>query len=141
MRRAEVETAIKELQSILRNDPGKKVGIITFYSAQARAMLEEMQQFLDEEQKRLVEVGTVDAFQGKEYDYVILSAVRSNEIKNDPQKSVGFLVKPNRLCVAFSRAQRQLIVCGDPNTLQQIEPFDKLMNLCKTGKEGLYREC
>lgn len=103
--------------------------------------MEEIQKFLDEEQKRLVEVGTVDAFQGKEYDYVILSAVRSNEIKNDPQKSVGFLVKPNRLCVAFSRAQRQLIVCGDPNTLQQVDPFDKLMNLCKTGKEGLYREC
>lgn len=141
MRRAEVETVIKELQSILRNDPGKRIGIITFYSAQAKALLEEIQKFLDEEQKRLVEVGTVDAFQGKAYDYVILSAVRSNEIKNDPQKSVGFLVKPNRLCVAFSRAQRQLIVCGDPNTLQQVDPFDKLMNLCKTGKEGLYREC
>lgn len=141
MRYAEVETAIKELRSILRNDPGKRIGIITFYSAQAKAFLEEMQKFLDEEQKRLVEVGTVDAFQGKEYDYVILSAVRSNEIENNPQKSVGFLLKPNRLCVAFSRAQRQLIVCGDPNTLQQIEPFAKLINLCKTGKEGLYREC
>lgn len=141
MRRAEVDVAIKELQNVLQNDPGKRIGIITFYSAQAKALLEEMQKVLDEEQKRLVEVGTVDAFQGKEYDYVILSTVRSNTIENDPQKSVGFLLKPNRLCVAFSRAQRQLIVCGDPNTLRQIEAFDKLMNLCRAGSGGLYREC
>ena len=141
MRRAEVEAVMRELRTILRNDSGKTVGIITFYLAQVKALREETQEFLDEEQKRLVEVGTVDAFQGKEYDYVILSTVRSNKIENDPQKSVGFLVRPNRLCVAFSRAQRQLIVCGDSGTLRQIEPFDRLINLCRTGKEGLYREC
>ncbi len=141
MRRAEVDVIMRELQSIVRNDPGKKIGIITFYSAQAKALIDGIQNILDEEQKRFVEVGTVDAFQGKEYDYVILSAVRSNRIENNLQRSVGFLAKPNRLCVAFSRAQRQLTVCGDSDTLRQIEPFRDFIDVCKKGKEGLYREC
>lgn len=140
-RRAEVDVVVKELQDVLRNDPGKTVGIITFYSAQSKALSEEISKNLDEEQKQRVDVGTVDAFQGKEYDYVILSSVRSNSIENDIQKSVGFLAKPNRLCVAFSRAKRQLIVCGDANTLKQIEPFKEFMDLCRDKRGGMYREC
>ena len=61
-------------------------------------------------------IGTVDSFQGKEFDVVILSATRSNTIERkegNVRKVFGFLTSENRLNVAFSRAQRLLIVCGD----------------------------
>ena len=47
---------------------------------------------------------------------VILSATRSNTIERkegNVRKVFGFLTSENRLNVAFSRAQRLLIVCGD----------------------------
>ena len=59
------------------------MGIITFYSAQATALKQRMEQILDTEQMEHVEIGTVDAFQGKEYAYVILSCVRSNDEDED----------------------------------------------------------
>jgi superfamily I DNA and/or RNA helicase len=64
----------------------------------------------------------VDAFQGKEFDVVILSPVRSNDLKLPDNKNVndghlnhkfGHLLLPNRMCVALSRQRRLLIVVGD----------------------------
>lgn len=149
-RDAEVEIVKDQLLMILKNMPPemynsddpteRKVGIITFYSAQATALKEKIGLALDDEQKDHVEIGTVDAFQGKEYAYVILSCVRSND-ETEEEKSVGFLVKPNRLCVAFSRAKRQLIACGDSETLSRVSYFRDLVQLCKTDKEARYIEC
>ena len=62
-------------------------------------------------------IGTVDSFQGKEFDVVFLSMTRSNDIvAKEPkqyQQKYGFLLLENRLCVAMSRQQRLLIVVGD----------------------------
>jgi superfamily I DNA and/or RNA helicase len=59
-----------------------------------------------------VEVDTVDAFQGREADAVLLSCVRSNDAAE-----VGFLADLRRLNVALSRARRHLFVVGDSATL------------------------
>ena len=149
-RDAEVGVVMKQLRMILNNMPRemynsddpteRKVGIITFYSAQATALKQRMEQILDTEQMEHVEIGTVDAFQGKEYAYVILSCVRSND-EDEDEKSVGFLVKPNRLCVAFSRAKRQLITCGDSETLSRVSYFQDLIRFCRTEKEARFIEC
>lgn len=96
---------------------------------------------LDGEEISRVEVGTVDAFQGKEFDYVLLSCVRSNKPRGiGEQPKVGFLEKPNRLCVAFSRARRQLITYGDVETLIQIPCFSRLYDICAKEGGGCYRE-
>jgi superfamily I DNA and/or RNA helicase len=62
-------------------------------------------------------IGTVDAFQGKEFDIVFLSITRSNDINANNEelfrKKYGFLMLENRLCVAMSRQQRLLIAVGD----------------------------
>jgi superfamily I DNA and/or RNA helicase len=50
----------------------------------------------------------VDAVQGREKEIIILNLVRANN-----SKDIGFLIKPNRLNVAISRARDYLfIVCN-----------------------------
>ena len=61
---------------------------------------------------RGVEVDTVNAFQGREIDVLILSLVRSN-----PEGALGFVADPRRLTVALSRARRGLLVVGDSATV------------------------
>ena len=138
---AEVEVIGKDVRRILDVDPEASIGVITFYSAQAKQIKHHLEGLLNDEEKNNVEVGTVDAFQGKEFDYVLLSCVRSNSPKDGKAPIVGFLEKPNRLCVAFSRAIRQLAVYGDAETLIQIPCFSRLYDICTVEGGGCYREC
>lgn len=58
------------------------------------------------------EVDTVDGFQGREKEAVVISLVRSNS-----QNEIGFLADRRRMNVALTRARRKLIVIGDSSTL------------------------
>jgi superfamily I DNA and/or RNA helicase len=59
-----------------------------------------------------VEVDTVDAFQGREKDAVLVTLTRSN-----PEGKLGFLTDLRRMNVAITRARRHLFVVGDSATL------------------------
>ena len=132
-RKCEVDAIGKGVKEILGTDKGRSVGVITFYSAQAKLIKDHLIGMLNDEERDYVEVGTVDAFQGREFDYVLLSCVRSNSPKDGSAPKVGFLEKPNRLCVAFSRAIRQLTVYGDSNTVCQTPCFSRLHEICREG--------
>src|SRR5207237_3184720 len=64
-----------------------------------------------------LEVDSVDGFQGREKEAVVLSLVRSN-----PEGEVGFLADVRRMNVALTRARRKLLVVGDSATLSS-HPF------------------
>ena len=51
----------------------------------------------------LLEVGTVDGFQGREKEAIVISMVRSN-----PRRSVGFLCEARRMNVAVTRGRRHV---------------------------------
>lgn len=59
-------------------------------------------------------VHTVDSFQGKEADIVVISLVRVNNL-GTPEERLGFLTLPNRINVLLSRARRLLILVGSYN--------------------------
>lgn len=70
-----------------------------------------------------MEIGTIDALQGREQDVVIISLVRSSEetrgaSDGDDDDRVGFLAEERRLNVAMTRARRQLVVVGDSETIR-----------------------
>jgi superfamily I DNA and/or RNA helicase len=77
----------------------------------------------------------VDAFQGKEFDIVLLSMTRSNDIQGTDERSFrrkyGHLMLENRLCVAMSRQQRLLIVVGDASMLQGATAADAIPGLVR----------
>jgi predicted DNA helicase len=66
---------------------------------------------------RSVEIGSIDSFQGREKEVVIVSLVRSNE-----EGEVGFLSDTRRMNVGMTRARRLLIVIGDSATISR-HPF------------------
>lgn len=96
-------------------DPDQ-IGIITPYEGQRTYLNQHMitNGTMDRELYRQVEVESVDAFQGREKDYIIVSCVRSNEYQG-----IGFLSDPRRLNVALTRAKYGLILLGNPRVLSK----------------------
>ncbi|TWT65117.1 AAA domain-containing protein [Allorhodopirellula solitaria] len=84
---------------------GEEIAIIAPYAAQVRLLRSR----LDLEG---LQVDTVDGFQGREKEVVLLTMVRSN-----PEAIIGFLSDRRRSNVAMTRAKRKLIIVGDSATL------------------------
>ncbi|TKY90469.1 hypothetical protein EX895_000467 [Sporisorium graminicola] len=93
-----------------------QIGIVTPYEGQRSYVVNHMQLHgsLKKELYKEVEVASVDAFQGREKDYIILSCVRSNE-----HQGIGFLSDPRRLNVALTRARFGLVILGNPKVLNK----------------------
>lgn len=78
-----------------------------------------------------VEIDTVDAFQGREKEMIVFSAVRSNQENN-----IGFLRDLRRLNVTLTRAKRKMIFIGDSSTICNHDAYANLLKYIK--KSGLY---
>ncbi|MEH2290514.1 DEAD/DEAH box helicase [Nostoc sp.] len=90
---------------VANGEPKKEIAVITFYGAQLRKIDERLQS--KHFPSLQITTGTVDRFQGMERPVVIVSMVRNNN-----RGDVGFAKKPERVNVAFSRAQELLIIVG-----------------------------
>ncbi len=152
-RPAEARAIAKEVRRLIDHDPKLTFGVIAFYTAQVdeigRAMIDEgltevagntrgwrvaerWAVTLNAKGKPVerLRVGTVDAFQGKEFDVVFLSVTRSNELPGETdeqrRRKFGHLMLENRLCVAMSRQERLLVAVGDLAFVQKAEPLRAL---------------
>ncbi len=79
-----------------------------------------------------LEIKTVDGFQGREKEVVIVSFVRSNK-----SGTIGFLKDLRRLNVSITRAKRKLVLIGDSNTLESEGCYRRLVALAK--ESGAYK--
>jgi ATP-dependent RNA/DNA helicase IGHMBP2 len=89
------------------------VAVIAPYDGQVQRLRQLLSAHLDAG----LEVDTVDGFQGREKDAVVVSLVRANE-----RGEVGFLSDVRRMNVALTRARRKLVVVGDGATVSR-HPF------------------
>lgn len=101
------------------NSNTDNLGVITNYSDQVKLIKSMVN----------VEVETVDGFQGREKDFIIISNVRSNS-----EGDVGFLDDAKRLNVALTRAKRKLIIIGNSKTLSNEPIFKRLFGYCNQNK-------
>lgn len=128
-RSAEAKAIICKLLEWKQNDAGKNLsyGIITFYRAQAdyiRDLAKKNSELAEGLGNGSIQIDTVDAFQGMEFDVVFLSVVRTSAGKNQDHK-YGFLTSKNRLCVALTRQKKLLAICGDSGLLNLDDARDK----------------
>ncbi|WPK25223.1 hypothetical protein PUMCH_002529 [Australozyma saopauloensis] len=103
-----------------------QIGVITPYEGQ-RAYLTNFLQLnsLMSDKRSLyeeVEISSVDAFQGREKDFIILSCVRANDDGN-----IGFLRDTRRLNVAITRARYGLMILGNPRSLSRNKLWRSLL--------------
>ncbi|PGH13544.1 hypothetical protein AJ80_06294 [Polytolypa hystricis UAMH7299] len=100
------------------------IGIITPYEGQRSYIVSSMQASgtFKKELYKEIEVASVDAFQGREKDFIVLSCVRSND-----HQGIGFLSDPRRLNVALTRAKYGLVILGNPKVLSKHPLWNELL--------------
>ena len=105
----EFEVALcKDITSIIRRRVRKaKLAVIAMYASQVNRLSSALKGIVPPD-----DIESVDAFEGRESDGVILSLVRSND-----RAAIGFLNDPNRVNVAISRAKKLLVIVGDSKTV------------------------
>jgi len=146
-RPAEADAICAQLKKWMTCEEGKGLsfGVIAFYKAQTELIKQKLGnkffettacERLPSGEERL-RVGTVDSFQGMEFDVVFLSLVRTEVIKTGV-KSFGFLKVYNRLNVSMSRQKKLLVAVGDAAFYdtaagrEEVPSLADFLNLCRT---------
>lgn len=126
-RPAEAATIARQLQAWMSSEAGKSLsfGVISFYKAQAELIKTKLGNITNDDKK--LRIGTVDSFQGMEFDVVFLSMVRTlpqnwkpKDVDREKQARglFGHLCLYNRLNVSMSRQKKLLVVVGDSGLLK-----------------------
>ena len=101
-------TAAEVRRLLSRGVDARAISVITPYDAQVRRL----RALLADERAAGLEIATIDSFQGRENEAVVLDLVRSNE-----RGELGFLGDLRRMNVALTRARRALVIVADSATI------------------------
>eukprot|EP00002_Diphylleia_rotans_P036813 TRINITY_DN8163_c0_g1_i5.p1 TRINITY_DN8163_c0_g1~~TRINITY_DN8163_c0_g1_i5.p1 ORF type:complete len:1189 (-),score=190.03 TRINITY_DN8163_c0_g1_i5:71-3637(-) len=128
---SEISFIIKLIQFLLKVDTKmqahKSIAIISYYNNQ----VDEIRSQLTLEAGNLsqIEVNSVDGFQGREKDIIILSCVRSA-----PDHSIGFVADEKRINVSITRAKYACYIVGDMSLLRTTESWRRIHAMCVDNK-------
>ncbi|AGM26554.1 superfamily I DNA/RNA helicase [Spiroplasma syrphidicola EA-1] len=113
------------------------VAVISFYGLHVKKLRKALQAV---KLKNIsLEISTVDDYQGRESDIVIVNTVRHP--KNQARANKEFVQKYERLNVAFSRAKNMLVIIGSINFFANIEvEIPTVMNPTITKLTRVYDE-
>ncbi len=121
-------TAVEVRRLLDRGLPAKDIAAITPYGAQVRLL----KNLLSDAVEAGLEIGSVDGFQGREKEAVVVDLVRSNDTG-----TLGFLDDVRRTNVAITRAKRHLVIIGDGSTLASHDYYNRL--LAAAERDGAWR--
>jgi superfamily I DNA and/or RNA helicase len=122
----EAALVVRKVQALL--DAGLQpadIAVIAPYAAQVRLLREQLSM-------PGLEIDSVDGFQGREKEAVVISLVRSNA-----KGEIGFLADERRMNVALTRARRKLLVIGDSATLSHSPFYGRMLDYFE--RLGAYR--
>ncbi len=121
---------LKDLMKTVENPIGVTVSAIFPYAAQIEKFQKKYKELINDAKKHFksFEIDTVDAFQGKESDIVLVNTVVTMEKGN-------FLSEFRRINVSMSRARDKLFIFGNSITLSKIE-----MRINDGNKRTYFRE-
>jgi superfamily I DNA and/or RNA helicase len=74
----------------------------------------------------IIEINTVDAYQGREKEIIIINCVRSN-LSLSERGGLGFITDARRINVAITRAKCFLFVIGNSLTLEKNETWSSFL--------------
>jgi predicted DNA helicase len=112
---SEARLVTRKVQAILEMGVRPEdIAVIAPYAAQVRRLRQSLA-------VPGLEIDSVDGFQGREKEVVVLSLVRSNT-----EGEIGFLGDERRMNVALTRARRKLLVIGDSATLSVLPFYQRL---------------
>lgn len=109
-----VENMVNKLLE-LGLDP-QSIGVISPYDDQVDLLLKKIKH-------KGLEIKTVDGFQGREKDVILLSLVRSNN-----RGDIGFLDDLRRLNVSITRPRKKLVIIGDGNTISKDQTYSDMID-------------
>lgn len=178
-RKAEAELIAKQLMQWIDSEQGKHLsfGVISFYKAQVNEVMKALAKYQVTEQnekgdyviaqnyqmlfdskgkpiEERIRIGTVDSFQGMEFDVVFLSMVRSQSdyskllqerafSAKQQQAVFGHLMSKSRLCVSLTRQKKVLVLVGDsqliksPIASQAVPELRAFYDLCESHSQGV----
>ncbi|GMH45218.1 hypothetical protein BSKO_13175 [Bryopsis sp. KO-2023] len=114
----EAEAVMHHVNSLLSAGvKPKDIGIITPYNAQVANLREKRTQ-----EMAGLEISSVDGFQGREKEAVVISMVRSNATRE-----VGFLSDHRRMNVGVTRARRHCAIVCDTETVSKDDFLARLV--------------
>ena len=155
---AVVSLLVRALLAAGLNDLSE-VGVISPFRAQVLLLQDLLAQELPAATALTIEISTVDRFQGRDKDVIIMSTVRgstatatatladqmsnttADDTNNSPRRVAGpagddvtagdLLRDWRRINVAVTRARKKLIIIGSPNTLEQVPLLSTMLGLMR----------
>ncbi|XP_057763657.1 LOW QUALITY PROTEIN: probable helicase MAGATAMA 3 [Salvia miltiorrhiza] len=113
----EVEFILAMYSKLISSYPelkaSSRLAIISPYRHQVKLFREKFRSTFGMQSDKLVDINTVDGFQGREKDVAIFSCVRANE-----SKAIGFVKDFRRMNVGITRARSSVLVVGSASTLR-----------------------
>jgi hypothetical protein len=157
--KAEVGYIVEFVETLIRDRKVKPsdIGVMTGYSAQRELLIQafkknpvvnpekyKIELTVDKEdltKKQNITVcdinglivASVDAFQGREKNIIVMSCVRSNDEGN-----IGFMTDERRMNVALTRAKYSLVLCGNAKCFSKNKVWGEYIN--SLDKKGYVRQ-
>lgn len=135
---SEVDAAVEMLKFFKRRYPsefvGGRIGIVTPYKSQLSLLRSRFSSVFGSSVAADMEFNTIDGFQGREVDILILSTVRAADPCTAPDlksSSIGFVADIRRMNVALTRARLSLWILGNARTLQTNRDWAALLKDAK----------
>ncbi|KAK6805384.1 hypothetical protein RDI58_003169 [Solanum bulbocastanum] len=99
-----------------------RLAIISPYRHQVKLLRQKFRETFGVESDKVVDINTVDGFQGREKDVAIFSCVRASK-----DKGIGFVADYRRMNVGITRARSSVLVVGSASTLRRDARWQNLV--------------